>query len=268
DNILITDLRGNTISIPKDPKRIVVLAPDLVEIFYYLNLEDLIVGRVIEADYPEEVSNIQIVGHFQRPDIEKIIKLNPDLVISTGLVQEKTTEKLMQLGIPVLELYINSFEEMFSVFDILGTITNTSNNTNLKKDNLKQRLNSIRLNQMKKSLKVLAIIWWDPLMVVGRDTILDSVLKEMNFKNIASGYISGYSKINIEVILQENPDILLFVGVNNIDEIMNELKRSEIWSQVNAVKKEKIVVDINPDLLLRASPRLLDGMEELNRRLE
>ena len=82
----ITDLNGEELLLSERPNRIIVLAPNLLEIFYYLELEDLLVGRVDEASFPDESVNVPSVGHFQRPDIEKIIKQKPDLVITTGLV--------------------------------------------------------------------------------------------------------------------------------------------------------------------------------------
>ncbi|MCK4666799.1 ABC transporter substrate-binding protein [Candidatus Dependentiae bacterium] len=262
----ISGLNGEEISLPERPNRIIVLAPNLLEIFYYLELEGLLVGRVDEASFPKESDNIPSVGHFQRPDIEKIIKQKPDLVITTGLVQRKTTEKLQQLNIPVLELYITSIKDLIKSLEIISQFSKTPNITKSKIDSLKYKFNNTVYPKSSNKLKVLPIIWWDPLTIAGTETILDSVLERLGFINIASRYISGYKKINLEVVLEENPDIILIIGVQDYENIIKFMKDDDIWKKINAVKNDKIIGDIDPDLLLRPGPRLVIGMEEIIKR--
>ena len=72
---------------------------------YKLGAEDKLVGRTNYCDYPEEVSSIESIGTLRKPDIEKIISLEPQLVITSTHFDDENTAKLEAAGISVIALY-------------------------------------------------------------------------------------------------------------------------------------------------------------------
>ena len=101
----ISDSNGNKVTIEKEPTKIVSVAPNLTELVCKLGLKDKLVGRSDYCDYPADVADIQSVGTIMTPDIEKIISLEPDLVIVSTHFDEENTKKLTDLGITILTLY-------------------------------------------------------------------------------------------------------------------------------------------------------------------
>ena len=61
---------------------------------YELGAEGKLVGRTDYCDYPKEVTNIESIGNLMTPDIEKIISLEPDLVITSTHFDKENTAKL------------------------------------------------------------------------------------------------------------------------------------------------------------------------------
>jgi iron complex transport system substrate-binding protein len=103
--IEITDQLGRTISLDKPPQRIVSLAPSNTEMLYALGLADRVVAVTDYDDYPPEVKEKPSIGGFSTPSIEKVVSMEPDLVLATSMematlapVPEPTTLALLAGG--------------------------------------------------------------------------------------------------------------------------------------------------------------------------
>ena len=81
----ITDDLGRAVSIEKKPERIVSLAPSCTEILYALGLGDKVVGVTTYCDYPPEALSVTKVGGPANVDVEKVISLQPDLVLASTI---------------------------------------------------------------------------------------------------------------------------------------------------------------------------------------
>ena len=88
--------------------RIVSLAPSVTEMLFALDLQDSIVGVTNCCDYPPEAKDIERVGGFGAPNIEKLLVLRPHLVVATGFERSDVAEMLRKAGIQLLELRIHS----------------------------------------------------------------------------------------------------------------------------------------------------------------
>jgi len=100
--ISVTDDLGNVVSLPATPQRIVSLAPSITEILFALNLDRVVAGVTDVCDYPDAAGNVPKVGAMTSPNFERIVELNPDLVVMTVAGNARTDyEKLISLGLPV-----------------------------------------------------------------------------------------------------------------------------------------------------------------------
>ena len=98
----VTDDYGRTVVIPAHPQRVVSLSPAVTEIIYALGADSLLVGRTDFCEYPAEALQIPTVGGISNLNIEKILSLNPDLVISGSMVGKKATDQMDQMGTPMV----------------------------------------------------------------------------------------------------------------------------------------------------------------------
>jgi iron complex transport system substrate-binding protein len=107
----------------REPKRLVVLTPSLVEIAFALGLGPRIVGVTNFASFPPETANIAKVGDFLQPNVEIIATLRPDLVI-LDTVQVSAQASLKAAGIYTLALPVESVEDVRAAVRLVGAATN------------------------------------------------------------------------------------------------------------------------------------------------
>src|SRR5262249_29656872 len=106
DYRIVTDDLGRHVRVKPSIRRFVSLAPSVTEILFALGLGDSVVGVTTYCDYPPEAASKEKVGDTQRPNLEKILSLKPDLVIvSTASQLEEFMDSLERLGVPV---YVNN----------------------------------------------------------------------------------------------------------------------------------------------------------------
>src|SRR5690606_33487311 len=76
-------------------------------------------------DYPEEVADVESIGGLMDPNIERIVELEPDIVIAAAHFQKETLEKLEEAGIKVVILYgEESFEGAYFAIEQVGKVIN------------------------------------------------------------------------------------------------------------------------------------------------
>ncbi len=79
---LVDQLRRQ-VAIPDNPQRVIAMAPSITEIIYALEQENRLIGATRYSDYPIEATKLPKIGSYVRPDLERIVALNPDLCIAT-----------------------------------------------------------------------------------------------------------------------------------------------------------------------------------------
>ena len=103
--VKITDSYGKEVTLDKEPKKVISVAPNISEIIFDLGAGEKLVGRTNYCDYPQEVTSVESIGTMRTPDIEKIISLEPDIVIASTHFNEENSKKLEDAGITVISLY-------------------------------------------------------------------------------------------------------------------------------------------------------------------
>lgn len=240
------------------PKRIVVVSPEAQEILFELGLGSRIVGNVKQCDYPKKARSIAKVGDFQNPNLEKIVKLKPDLIIVTGNVQQKLIHKLEKLNLPVFVLYIRSIIELNNFILMFGQMFDKQEQARICINKINTALQS--LNNISEKNKVFPVLWGDPLMTCGSFTLVDAVITYAKGVNMARTIGKEYFNVDQEYLLRNKPDFLLICD-KNID-----IKAS--LPLVFSKHKDIIIINnIDPDLLLRAGPRIVQGIKLLNQAL-
>ena len=105
-------------------KRIVALAPHIVENLFAIGAGELIVGTVEYADYPEAANEIPRIGGYNGIHIEKLLALKPDLVIAwQSGSQNMDVEKLKKLGIKVRYSEAKDINKVADELRLLGQLT-------------------------------------------------------------------------------------------------------------------------------------------------
>ncbi len=119
-DVNVTDLLGRSMAIPKNPRRVVSLAPNITEIVYALGQAHRLVGATTYSDYPAAADKLPKVGSYVHLDLERIISLAPDLCLAIKDGNPiASVSRLESLGIPV---YAVDPRDLGSVMDSMSRI--------------------------------------------------------------------------------------------------------------------------------------------------
>ena len=264
ENNMAVDSFGNSVPL-KEYNKIIAADPSAVEIFYLIGGEDKIsaVAKTkINKIYPEEKTKLlESVGSITRPSIEKIISLNPDLVILNPMGAVKTAELLKKYNIPYFIDRSVTFDEIFLKTKIYGIFTGQEKNAEKLIEDKKNKLLKIKNEIKDKNLKGVILYSSSPMISFSKETIPSEIMEILKIKNIADSFPHGKKGIiSPDVMLTENPDII--IGTMKIHSAEDIVKTNEFLKYSKAYKNNNIYV-FESEKILRATPRIADGIEEI-----
>lgn len=265
--VTLTDADGNEITIGKKPERIVSLIPSNTEIAFALGLGEEVVGVTDFDNYPKEVETKEKIGGIEF-NVEKIISLNPDLVLahaSTSKSAEPGLKQIRDAGITVLVVNnAASIADVYQSIDLIAKATGTAEEGEKLINDMKAKFAEIEEKASAIQEGEEAVVWVevDPtLYTTGKGTFMDEMLTMIHAKN-AAGDQEGWVQFTEEDAIKLNPDVIITTYGNYIENPVGQVLSRKAWVEVNAVKNKR-VYDVDPDTVTRSGPRLTDGVEEL-----
>jgi iron complex transport system substrate-binding protein len=247
--------------------RIVSLAPSLTELVCALGLESLLVARSSACDYPERVTRLPVAGDFGRPNIELLHRVRPDLVLITDLEKPALLDQLKRAGMNCLVLQCEGWDDMMSAALTISERVGMGESgadwvsgLNSRRDALSERVDKHYRDQPRP--KVYIEVWGDPVTTAGGGTFLNDLVEMAGGRNIAAGLGEAYPHISAEWVIKENPDVILLAYMLPAVAVRDSLLSRPGWDSIAAVRSGRICCDIEPDLLLRPGPRMIDGAEQ------
>lgn len=263
--ITVTDQYGRTVTV-KSSQRIISLSPSHTEILFALGLGDRVIGVSDYSDYPAEAAKVTNIGSYDSPNMEKIISLEPDLVLATE-EHQKEVEQLTKYNIPVIALNPKTVNEVFDTITLVGKVTGRDTQAAALIADMKSRMAKITAQtaQLRDAQrpKVFIVIWYDPIWTVGAGTFHDELIRMAGGINIA-GNLSGYTDISLEAVIDANPQIIIAgvgMGTGN-DASLKAMLTDERLKNTDA-RLNNWVYGANMDIISRPGPRLADALEIL-----
>jgi len=244
--------------------RYIITSPELAELVSIIDGTENIVGVSLECNYPEQLRDIPKVGTFGQIDVEKILRLQPTLVLTAGLEQEEISFQLQKLGIPVLVVFPRSIEDILIAVDQLGAALNKQEEASNLKDSLQIIIDHYEVSQPEKGPRIYLEIYGNPVMSVADSSFLGELVELAGADNIFSTLPRAYSRIKAEDVITLDPEIILLTYPGATAE---QVKDRMGWEVISACRNNRIytVEDVDPDLILRAGPRLQKALEELKK---
>ena len=253
-------------TIPKAPKRIISLAPSNTEILFALELGGRVVGVSGFCDFPAAARKKEKIGDFMSPNLEKILLLKPDLVLAGGGVQKDLAVKLSAMGIPTLTFYPKNINEMLMDIVLIGKAAGKGQEALLYIEKLKTRMEEVknRAGKINKKPKVYFEIWSQPFTTAGKGSFVEELITLAGGVNIFSQTDKTFPEISGEEIIKRDPEIIITAYMEKKGRMKKEIAKRSGWGNIIAVKESRIYDDLDPDILLRSGPRLVDGLEALS----
>lgn len=272
-----TDDYGNQVSVPAEPLRVVSLSPAVTEIVFALGRGDLLVGRTDFCQYPAEVANIESVGGISNLNIEKILALNPDLVISGSMIPQKSAEQLSALGVPIVcVIEKNRFDGLYENISKIGQLIGRSPQADSLNRQLKLRIESELSSSAADTIEQLAdntnhnaLCGHAPSVyyvvgfgaggnfTAGGDTFINDLIAMAGGRNIAAG-VKGWS-YSLEALMSENPD---FIIIRREDSAT--FCNTKPYTRLDAVKNGRVVA-IESSTIDLQTPRNIDCIVQLRK---
>lgn len=262
--IEITDQLGRVVRLEKVPERIISLAPSNTEILFALGLGDKVVGVTEYCDFPPEAKQKEIVGGLTTPDMEKVVALTPDLILTTSIHEKRVLPELERQGLAVLALAPKTLDDVIGSIDIIGQATGHQELAEQLIKSMRQRIEAVaqRTAKIQERPRVFFIIWHNPLITAGRDSFISDLIEKAGGKNIFDD-LTGYPSINLEIVLERNPQFIIAPGHGKAADSSFQWVNSETRMKETDALKNGRVYEINADLVNRPGPRLVEGLEQL-----
>ncbi|WMN59192.1 cobalamin-binding protein [Pseudoalteromonas xiamenensis] len=246
----------------KPAARIVALAPHIVENLFVIGAGDRIVGTVDYADYPEAALGIPRIGGYHGIQLEKLLALEPDLVIAWQTGNKKDDlAKIESLGIPVMYSNATSLEAVSEEIRRFGQLTGLIENANLVAMKFDEKLKILKAHyRSSSSLRAFYQLWPDPMMSVNRKTWIHELMTLCHVENVFAQASNEYPQISLENVLHAKPDVIIVPHEKTKKQV--DFIDWSVWPEIPAGKFDQ-VVDVDADLLHRYTTRVLDGVEEM-----
>ena len=249
--------------------RYISLAPSTTEILFALGLADEVVGVSTYCNYPPQVKQKPKVGDFSSPNMEKIIALKPDYIFCTGLEQTPVIGSLRRQH---LEVYISDPSNVRELLDsilYIGKLTKREKEAEGLIKAMEDSLAALRSESdavpVEQRPRVFIEIWHDPLTTVGRGSFVDELIAIAGGVNVASDTRRPYSIFSPEEVIVRDPEVIIMAYMEKASSL-SVIKRRMGWGGISAVRYARVYNDIDPDILLRPGPRIVQGAQELHRR--
>ncbi len=263
--VTVTDDDGQTITIDQEPQRLISLAPSNTEIVYALGIGDRLVAVSDYSDYPPEAATKPKVGYI-RVDIERVIDYNPDLILATGAQRQQVTPQLRQRGLKVITLDPKNIEHVFDNIVLVGRATGQTAAAEKLVAELKARVQQTESRVRQARTRPRVFFELDKkLFTVGPGSFIHDLIVRAGGENIAGDADRPYPQLSLEVLLQRDPEVIIITDIGQYGgETPESVRARPGWDSISAVKNNRIV-PINPDLVNRPGPRIVDGFEAIAR---
>ena len=246
------------------PGGVVSLSPALTELICHLGQEDRLVARSTACDWPESVKKLPTAGDFAEPELERILAMKPALVVSNEFVNPKDADALRQAGIAVELHPCDGFGDYREWVALMGKLLDCPREAESELARTDARIAGFEAELKtaeKKPLRALYVIWDSPLLTAGADSLPDAVGRLAGLENIVKSE-KGYPSISLEFVLKEDPDVIVWFAHGK------DWKSNPSWSGIRAIREGRVLIPRDDSALLRAGPRIFDGIADLKSDLE
>ena len=258
----LTDQLGRQVAVPDRPERVVSLAPSITEIVFALGKETILKGVTRFSDYPPEARKLPSVGSYVQLDVEKIVSLKPDLCIAVKDGNPKSViDKLTAIGVPVFAVDPKDLESVMASVIEIGKLLKAEEKANDIVSAMERRIGHVRerVEKANHHPTVFFQIELSPIVSVGTKTFIHELIVRAGGVNLAQGSVP-YPRFSREQVISMAPEIIFITTMARSGEFEKEKKAWSQWSEIPAVKTNKILL-VNSDILNRAAPRLVEGLE-------
>ncbi len=241
-------------------QRIVTLSPHLAELVCAAGACERLVGVVAYSDYPAEVTRLPQVGDAFNLDLERVAALRPDLVLAwEGGSSAQTVSRLRGLGYDVRSLKVQRLDEIADAIEQIGRWLDQPAAAAGAAQRVRSRLQALRARYAApRPLRVFFEIQVQPLYTVNAESPISEAIALCGGRNVFANLGALAATVGLEAAFAADPDVVVYAR-------QDETATRAFWRrhpELRAVGAGRLYA-VDADLLSRATPRMLDGVEQL-----
>ena len=246
----------------KPIERIISLAPHTTELLFAAGAGDKIIATVEYSNFPEAAKRLPRVGSYNKLDMERILSLQPDLIVTWKTRATATqVEKLQKLGLHVVFTEPRSLVGIAEELKRLGKLVGSEQKANHAANEYLNKLEQLQSKyQGKNKLRAFYQIWDKPLMTINGEHLISDVMQLCGLENIFANINNLVPRISEEAVLKQDPQVIIAGGMAKLNP--EWAKKWQRWKTLSATRHNALI-DINPDIIQRHSPRILQGASVL-----
>lgn len=277
DTVTFTDSLGKSITLNKKPQRVVCLQTS------FLDLWDLAGGKVVgRADTKESVpaaaKDVETIGLYTSPNLEKILALQPDLVlISTDVSAQVALIPILEKNnIQYAAFKYDTFKDYAKILKVYTELTDRADIYQAKGVEVAKKIDAIiaKVPQNKKPNILLLLGSTKTVSVRLPNTTVGEMLQDLGTVNIAYDTklkSADMETFSMERVIEKNPDFIFVQTMGDIDEttarIKKDIEANPAWSYLKAVKEGKYIFLPKDLFLFKPNERYAEAYEELAKML-
>ena len=259
--LTLTDGMGRSVTLSTAPQRIASLSPAATEILFAVGAADQVAAVDMFSDYPPEAKTREQIDAFQ-PSVEAIAGARPDLVLvfydPGNLVEGLTNANLMVFFLETP----TSVEGVLEQIRTLGKATGHPQEAENLVESMQQGISAVQgqLANVEQGPRVFHEVD-NQLYTVAPNSFVGNLYTILKAQNIAAGTEQAFPQLSQEAIIEADPEVII-LGDAAGGESAQTVKARPGWGSISAVKNDRIYV-VDPDIVSRPGPRLVDALETL-----
>jgi iron complex transport system substrate-binding protein len=242
--------------------RIVSLSPHITELLFAAGAGGRIVGVDGASDYPPAARQILRLGEVTALDMEGLLRLAPSLVIvwETG-TPPRVRAELERLHLQVLVTEQRKLDEIGQALIEFGRLAGTSPVADEAAGRYRADLALLRARYAGRArLKVFYQVWDRPLYTLSGEHVVSEMISLCGGGNIFADLTPLAPIVDREAVLARDPDVIL-IGAAGPDGVAQAADWNR-FPNLRAVRNQHVFV-VDPSLMGRMAPRILDGVREV-----
>lgn len=256
----VTDDLGHTLILPAPPQRIVSLAPHITELLFAAGAGPRLVAAVDYSDYPPEAQRLPRLGDATRIDHERLLALQPDLVIAWASgTPARELDTLRRLGVPLYLSEPRRLEAIGAQLRQFGSLAGSASQAERAAQDYERRLAALRARYAQAPRRtVFYQLALQPLLTINREHIINDALALCGAANPFADLPVLTPHVAIEAVLAARPEaviLALYPGEKVAD-------TQQFWRRYG-LSADTRFIGVPGDYIHRATPRILEGVERI-----
>jgi iron complex transport system substrate-binding protein len=255
------------------PQRVATLAPSLTELVFAAGAGARIVATVQHSNHPPPARAIEVVGDYERVDVERLLRLKPDAVLvwSSGNSQRELAQ-LTAAGVPVVHLEPRRLDDVARAIERLGDLFGTRDEAQRAARALRDELAVLaREHSGKTPVRVFYQVWSRPLLTLNDQHLIGDVIALCGGRNVFGALKTLVPEVSTESVLAARPEVI-FAARESAPGESSQARREpqaaslEAWQPFRAslvAARRGWMFTLPGDQISRQGPRIAGGARAL-----